>query len=283
MRKKRISLIATKTFQTNNNLASDKDMTFWEHLEELRGVLIRSAIALIAVAVVVFFFKDILFDFIIFAPTKEDFVLYRFFNNVLGMMNLEPIDPFNLKLVNIELASQFFIHISTTFYMAIVITAPYIFYQLWLFISPALYPKEKKAVKKGFVFASILFYLGVIVGYFVVFPLTIRFLGTYQVSADVPNTISLRSYISMFTSLILIMGIVFELPSLAAILSRLGILTKRVMKKYRRHAFVALLIVAAIITPSGDPFTMMAVGLPLYALYEVSIAVCKNSRKEDVE
>lgn len=260
---------------------AEKEMTFWEHLDELRRVIFHSLIVLLVVFIALFFFKDFLFNTVIFAPARNDFYLYNVINSLSQLLGGQPLEPFNLNIINIELAAQFFLHISTTFYFSLVITMPFIFYKLWTFVRPALYPKEKAAVKRAFGFAALLFYIGVAVGYFLVFPLTIRFLGTYYVSESVPNQIALRSYISMFVSLILIMGIVFELPSLAAILSRIGIITKELLKKYRRHAFVVLLIIAAIITPSGDPFTLMAVGLPLYALYEVSIAVCKNRRKED--
>jgi sec-independent protein translocase protein TatC len=146
-------------------------------------------------------------------------------------------------------------------------------------VSPALYDNEKRAAKVAFAFAGVLFLMGVLVGYYLIFPLTLRFLGTYQVSMEVANQISLQSYISMFTWLILIMGVVFEMPSLAVILSRIGILTKSFLKKYRRHAFVVMLVLAAFITPSGDPFTLMAVGLPLYGLYELSILVCRDIDK----
>jgi sec-independent protein translocase protein TatC len=156
---------------------------------------------------------------------------------------------------------------------------PFILYQLWTFISPALYENEKRTVKVAFAFAGVLFLLGLVVGYYLIFPLTLRFLGTYQVSSEVVNQISLQSYISMFTWMIMIMGIVFEMPSLAAILSKLGILTRSFLKKYRKHAFVILLVLAAFITPSGDPFTLMAVGLPLYGLYELSILVCRDINK----
>ena len=151
------------------------------------------------------------------------------------------------------------------------------------FVSPALYPREKKAAVRAFSLAALFFYMGVAVGYFILFPLTLRFLGTYQVMEDVANQISLKSYISTFFSLIMILGLVFELPTAVALLSKLGLLYRHTLKKYRRHAFVVLLIVAAIITPTGDPFTLMAVGLPLYALYEISILMCRKKPEEDLD
>lgn len=257
-------------------------MTFWEHLDELRKVLFRSLVAILVFMIVIFIFKDFVFNDIILAPLDDGFFLYRGFDWVLVRLGLNPLGEFSLQLVNIDLAAQFFTHVKISFYLGLVVAAPYIIYLIWGFVRPALYPKEKRAAQKAFGFSSLLFYTGVLVGYGIVFPLTLRFLGTYQVSALVPNQISLVSYISMFTSLILIMGIVFEMPILAALLSTLGIINKQMMKKYRKHAAVILLILAAVITPSGDAFTLLAVGLPLYLLYELSIALCKNARTEEV-
>ena len=254
-------------------------MTFWEHLDELRKVLFRSAIVIVALMSGIFMAKDFVFDKVVFAPINSDFALYKLIDKVLVMMGMPTLPEFKLSLINIDLSAQFFIHISTTFYFALVLSVPFIVYQLWKFVSPALYDNEKRAAKGAFAFAGVLFLLGVLVGYYLIFPLTLRFLGTYQVSLEVANQISLQSYISMFTWLILIMGVVFEMPSLAVILSRIGILTKSFLKKYRRHAFVVMLVLAAFITPSGDPFTLMAVGLPLYGLYELSILVCRDIDK----
>lgn len=251
-------------------------MTFWEHLDELRKVLFRSALVMAVFMAVIFMAKDFVFNEIVFAPINNDFVLYRWFDEALQCFGLPALPPFQLELINIELSAQFFIHVSTTFYFSLVLTTPFILYQLWLFVKPALYDNERRAVVGAFMFAAVLFFIGVLVGYYLIFPLTLRFLGTYQVSETVANQISLQSYISMFTWMILVMGLVFEMPSLAAILSKLGILHKSFLKKYRRHAFVILLVIAAFITPSGDPFTLLAVGLPLYALYELSIVVCRD-------
>lgn len=254
-------------------------MTFWEHLDELRKVLFRSAIVIVALMAGIFMAKDFVFNTVVFAPINSDFALYRLIDKVLVLMGMPALPEFKLSLINIDLSAQFFIHISTTFYFALVLAVPFIVYQLWKFVSPALYDNEKRAAKAAFAFAGVLFLLGVLVGYYLIFPLTLRFLGTYQVSMEVANQISLQSYISMFTWLILIMGVVFEMPSLAVILSKIGILTKSFLKKYRRHAFVVMLVLAAFITPSGDPFTLMAVGLPLYGLYELSILVCRDIDK----
>lgn len=258
-------------------------MTFWDHLDELRKVLYRSAIFLVVFMLVFFGLKDILFDSIIFAPTSSDFILYRGMDRVLQWLHLPALEPFSLKLINIELSAQFFIHISTSFYFGLVCATPIILYFLWGFVSPALYPNEIRAVKRAFGLSGFLFFIGVMVGYFLVFPLTLRFLGTYQVSRSVVNEISLQSYISMFVWLILIMGIVFELPCLALLLSKFGIITKSLLKKYRKHAFVIILVLAAFITPSGDPFTLFAVATPIYFLYEISILLCSDKKKDETD
>jgi len=253
-------------------------MTFWDHLDELRGVLFRSAIAVFILTVIVFINKKIVFDNIIFAPVNSEFVLYKWFESLAVITGIDAIKPapFSIELINIELSAQFFTHVSVSLTLAFILSVPFILYQLWSFVSPGLYEKEKNSVKRGFGFASLLFFIGVLVGYFFVFPLTVRFLGTYQVSDWVVNQISLKSYISMFTWLILIMGIVFEMPALAAILSRMGVISKTLLRKYRKHAFTVLIIIAAIITPSGDAFTLFIVGAPLYLLYEFSILICRD-------
>ncbi|MCL1973312.1 MAG: twin-arginine translocase subunit TatC [Bacteroidetes bacterium] len=261
-----------------------KEMSFWEHLDEFRTVLFRSAAAVVVLMVVVFFFKSFVFDTIIFSPRTSDFIIYRWLNQLAG---LKPwlaslgVEHFQIELINIELSAQFFTHISVSFWLGFVVAVPFILYQVWIFVRPALYPKEKKAIVVAFFFCSILFFIGIIVGYFLVFPLTIKFLGTYQVSDWVVNQISLQSYISMFTWLILVMGLVFEMPVLVHLLSRFGIVSKKFLRKYRRHAAVVLLILAAAITPSGDAFTMTVVAMPLYLLYEFSILVCRNQKAEE--
>lgn len=259
------------------------DMTFWDHIDELRKVLVRSAVVLFVLMIVAFFFKSFIFDTILLAPLSSDFILYKGLDAFLSLLHLPPLEEFNIDLINIEMTAQFFIHVRISFYVALIVSMPYIFYQLWTFIRPALYDNEKRVIKGSFGFAGILFYTGVVVGYLLVFPLTIRFLGTYQVSETVPNQISLNSYIGMLTSLVLVMGIVFEMPILADILSRFGIISKELMKKYRRHAIVILVVLAAVITPSGDPVTLFFVSVPLYLLYELSICVARSKKDDEIE
>lgn len=245
-------------------------MTFWDHLEDLRKSIFRMAAALIGVTVILFFFKDFLFDDVILAPADENFYLYR----LLGV-------DFSLSLVNIEVSAQFMIHMKVTFMCALILSFPYLIFELWRFVAPALYEREKKAVGGAFGFASVLFYVGLAVGYFIILPIMLNFFAGYQVSADVPNTFSLSSYISLFMSTILTFGLVFEFPTVVAVLSALGVVTRDMLKRYRRHAVCAVVIIAALITPSGDPFSLLVCTVPLYVLYEFSILICRKG--EDVE
>ena len=247
-------------------------MTFWDHLDVLRKSIIRIAVALIGVTVVLFFFKDFLFGDVVLAPSESSFWLYR----VLGL-------DFSLQLVNIEVAAQFMIHMKVTFVCAMILTFPYIVYELWSFVAPALYENERKAIRGAFSFASALFYIGLAVGYAVIFPLMINFFAGYQVTPEVPNTFSLSSYISLFSSTVLIFGIVFQFPTLIAILSALGIVTREGLRQYRRHAVCAVVVLAALITPSGDPFSLLVVTVPLYVLYEFSILICRKREVETIE
>ena len=247
-------------------MAQTGEMTFWDHLEDLRGCIFRMLAVYAAAVIALFFFKGFLFDSIILAPSKPDFFLYK----LLGA-------DFSMKLVNIEVAAQFLIHMKITLIVGLIVTFPFLIYELWRFVAPALYEKEKRIVRGSFAFASVLFYVGVAVGYALVFPLMLNFFSGYQVSPDIPNTFSLTSYISLFTSMVLTFGIVFEFPTIVALLSALGIVTRQTLKAFRKHAVCVVLILAAIITPSGDPFSLMVVSLPLYLLYEFGILICRKS------
>ncbi|MBO5419419.1 MAG: twin-arginine translocase subunit TatC [Bacteroidales bacterium] len=243
-----------------------QEMTFWDHVEDLRKCIIRVAVVFLTVTVVLFCFKDFLFDDVVLAPSDSSFWLYRLF----GL-------DFSMSLVNIEVSAQFMIHMKLTFICSLILCFPYIIYELWCFIAPALYEREKTSVRKAFAFASVLFYCGLAVGYYIIFPLMLNFFAGYQVSPLVPNTFSLSSYISLFTSTIMTFGLVFEFPTVIAILSALGIVTRDMLQTYRRHAVCAVVILAALITPSGDPFSLFIVTIPLYLLYEFSIVICRKA------
>lgn len=246
------------------------EMSFLDHLEELRGTIIRSVAIIMAVFVVLFFFKSYVFDGMVLRPTRPGFWLYR----LLGV-------SLNIELINIDIAAQFFTHIKVTFVLALILCFPVLCYEVWKFIVPALYENEIKVVRRAFGLGAGLFYAGLAIGYFIVMPVILVFFNGYQVSSAVENTFALTSYISIFTSMVFLMGLLFEFPSVLAVLSHFGLVTREMMKKYRRHALLVILILSAIITPTGDPFTLLVVSVPLYALYELSIIICKPAPIED--
>ncbi len=238
------------------------EMSFWDHLDELRGALIRSVVYIVVLFVVGFFFKEILFDGVVLRPTRPDFWLYRLLD-----VDLE------IDLINIDIAAQFFTHIKITFLIALVAAFPLICYEIWRFVVPALYEAEKSVLRKAFALGGGLFYLGVAVGYFVVMPVLLMFFNDYSVSETVVNTFSLRSYISIFTAMVFLMGILFEFPSVLAVLGHFGIVHRGMLRKGWRYAIMVILILSAVLTPTGDPFTMLVVALPLLLLYELSILI----------
>ena len=265
-------------------MATQSEMSFWDHLEALRWMLVRIFIALGVFMLLGFMFIPYLFDHVVMAPSRGDFFLYRWIAEAGQSLSFVPDfmgKPFRVDVINIKLASQFFIHMSLSFWLALLITFPYLIYEVWKFVCPALYGNEKKGVKWAFVFGTVMFFMGCIVGYSVVFPLTLRFLYTYELSPNISNQLALDSYMSYFLMLIFMMGIMFELPLLAMLLSKLGVINRGFFRKYRRHAITVLLIVAAVITPSSDPFTLMAVFIPIYILWEISAFLVKREVKTD--
>jgi len=255
-------------------------MSFWDHLEVLRWAVFRSACVLAVIMVGTFIAMPYIFDRFILAPTSNDFFTYRLINRIgRGMVSLSP--DFDVQIINIPVASQFMTHISTSISLAAVIAFPYFIWEIWKFIEPALFEDEIKHLRPAFLGGTFMFYIGCAIGYLLVFPFTFRFLVEYNLSSSITNQINLQSYIDNFTMLILVMGIVFEMPLLAWLLSLLGILRKDFLREYKKHAVVVLLVAAAIITPSGDPFTLMLVFIPLYVLYELSILVVKDKKQEE--
>lgn len=242
--------------------------TFWDHLDVLRASLIRMAIVVIGFTVVAFLMKDTLFS-IVLAPRSSHFVTYQ----LLGA------EVFTLHLMNTGLTEQFMIHVRTALYAGVLLASPYILYELFRFVSPGLYANERRYTVWIVGAAYLMFIIGTFVNYFVVFPMTVHFLGTYQVSPDVANMLTLQSYIDTLLGMSLIMGVVFELPVVCAVMGRMGLITNRMMTAYRRHAIVAILVIAAIITPTTDIFTLMVVSLPIYLLYELSIQIVRITKK----
>lgn len=250
-------------------------MSFWDHLEVLRWALFRSACVLVGCMIVTFLAMPRIFDEFVLAPTTSHFFVYRWIESLShGLMHFDP--NFHVKIININVASQFMTHIQTSVSFAAVMAFPYFIWEIWKFIEPALFENEIRHLKPAFLGGTVMFYIGCALGYLLVFPFTFRFLMEYDLSPSIENQINLASYIGNFTMLILVMGLVFEMPLLAWLLSQFGILHKSFLREYRRHAVVGLMVLAAVITPSGDPFTLMLVFIPLYFLYELSIMVIKE-------
>ena len=242
------------------------EMSFWDHLEELRWCLLRVVIVLVVVLVGCFIALPHVFDSFILGPTHSDFFVYRWLGFAYGPTQ-------DVSIININVASQFLTHISTALWISLVLVFPYLMYQIWVFIRPALYEREVRGVRTAFTGGTLLFYIGCAVGYLVVFPIIFRFLTQYRIGGEVLNQINLNSYMSIFLTMIFIMGLVFEMPVLAWLLGALGVLDKQQLRSWRRYAVVVLLVLAALITPTGDPFTLMVVFIPLWLLYELSILV----------
>jgi sec-independent protein translocase protein TatC len=262
---------------------SKAEMTFLDHLEELRWHIIRSAFAIVVLAILAFIGKSILFDTIILGPSKSDFFTNRVLcwvgKNSFIHTNRLCINSVPLKLQNIQMAGQFTAHIKISLIAGLILAFPYFFFEIWRFVRPALYSKELKTARGAVFFISILFFIGVLFGYFIICPMSINFLYSYQVSDIAINNIQLMSYISLVASICLASGIMFELPVIVLFFSRIGLLTPAFLKKYRRHAIIVILIVAAIITPP-DVFSQILVTLPLIALYEFSIGISNRVTKK---
>lgn len=256
-------------------------MGFLEHLEELRWRLIRAIISVLIGAVVIFTLPSFLFDGVIFGPMYADFPTYRVFcalSGALGLGDKLCFGDIGLELQSIAMVSQITMHIVASAIAGFIIAFPYVFYQLWAFVLPGLKDQEKKMARGMTFWVSVLFIGGVLFGYFMIVPLSVRFLGNYQVSDLVQNNITIASYVTTVSTLTLATGILFQLPVLVYVLSKLGIVTPSLLKTYRRHALVSVLILSAIITPP-DIASQVLVTLPIMVLYEVSIWISKRVQK----
>lgn len=253
-------------------------MTFWDHLDELRGSLIKMVVVVFVCAIVAFLFKDALFG-IILAPQSSQFITYQALEKISGAIlpeELSTMNLWNVQLINTGLAQQFLLHVKAALCAGVLLTSPYLIYLLFHFISPALYTHERKYAIRLVGSGYAMFILGVLLSYYLIFPLIFRFLGTYQVSEVVANTVTIDSYMDTLMMTCLSMGLVFEIPVVCWILGRMGIINARMMTHYRRHVIVALLIVAAIITPTSDVFTLSIVAFPMWLLYEFSILIVRK-------
>lgn len=264
------------------------EMSFLQHLEVLRWHLVRSTLVILTFAIVCFFGKEIIFDVIIFGPKQPGFPTYLFFcelSRTLGIEDIFCLDKMPFEILNTKMAGQFATHIWVSLIAGLILAFPYVVYEIWRFIKPGLKSTERKYSTGVIFFASFLFLLGILFGYYLITPLSVQFLGTYSISTEVENLIDLNSYITMVTMITLSTGLVFELPIVVYFLAKIGILTPTWMRTYRRHAFVVTLILSAIITPP-DLSSQILVSLPILVLYEISIKICarvvKNNQKKEL-
>lgn len=258
-------------------MSAKKEMSFLEHLEELRWHIIRAFISVLIIAIVAFIFNNILFDYILLAPKNPNFFTNTMLCKLGHVVDIQKlcINSEPLQLISIKMAGQFTTHITTSIIAGIIVAFPYIFWEFWRFIKPALYEKEIQHTRGAVFVSSTLFLLGVLFGYFVIAPLSVHFLGSYHVSEQVVNQINLKSYIGTVSSVTLASGITFELPILIYFLSKAGLVTPEFLRRYRKHAVVLILILAATITPP-DIFSLILVTFPLLILYEAGILISKK-------
>ena len=268
----------------NNNKETEKVMTFWDHLDELRWHIMRSLIAIVILAIVAFVNREIIFDYIILAPSTSDFFTNRMLCELGRVLSLDAlcIKEMHLKIINIKMSGQFLTHMYISIVAGFILAFPYVLWEIWRFVKPAMKDTERKYSSGGVFISSVLFMMGILFSYFLIVPLTVNFLGTYHVSESVFNQISLSSYISMVVSVTFAVGIVFELPILVYFLTKIGILTPEFMKRNRKYMYVIMLIVSAIITPP-DMFSQILVVFPLIVLYEFSIGVSNRINKKNLE
>ena len=258
--------------------ARKDSMSFWEHLDVLKTIIIKCVAVALGFGCILFCFKDTLFNAIL-APGKDGFITYNLLNRAALAIGQSPLPSFSVPLINTGLAQQFMIHMKVAFSCGVLLAFPYILYQLYRFVSPALYARERQYASGVVGWAYLMFMAGAAVSYLLIFPFTFRFLGMYQVSDEVPNMITLESYISTLLVMCLTMGIVFEIPVLSWLFAKFGFLNASWMRRFRKHAIVTILIVAAVITPTSDVFTLLIVSLPMWLLYEASILIVRRAQR----
>ena len=253
-------------------------MTFWDHLDVLRTYIIRILVVWVLLSIAAFFFKDEIF-YVVMAPKDDGFITYQWLDQLSRKLGGNGLDDFHVQLINTGLTRQFMLHVKASFFVGLLAAIPFAIWQILLFVLPALYANERRLLYQGVFSGSLMFLAGLLFSYFIVFPLTFRFLGTYQVSAELQNLISVESYIGTLLSLSLSIGLVFEIPVICWLLARGGILTAPMMSRYRKHSIVLILVLAAIITPTQDVFTLLIVSLPMWLLFEVSILIVRTARR----
>lgn len=268
-----------------DQIEDDNEMSFLDHLEELRWHLIRSLIAIMVFAVAAFLSKDLVFHTIILGPSRLDFWTYELLCKFSVMLNTPAlcIEELPFIIQSRKMTGQFSMHITSSFVIGIICAFPYAFWEIWRFVKPGLYPRERKAARGATFYVSLLFLLGVGFGYFIVTPVSINFLANYQLDPTILNEFDIISYVSTVITLILGCGILFQLPIIVYFLTRAGIVTPELLVQYRRHAIIVILVLGAMLTPP-DPFSQILVAIPLLGLYQVSIFISRRViKKEELE
>lgn len=265
-----------------DQIGEEKEMSFLDHLEELRWHIIRSLIAIVTFAIAAFIAKDFVIGTVILGPSRTDFWTYQKLCELADLINTPAlcIDTLSFELVSRKLSSQFMTHVSVSFVVGLVMGFPYLFWEIWRFIKPGLRPQERKASRGATFSVSVLFALGVMFGYFIIAPISVRFFATYQVDPSLQNLFDLSSYISTVTMIVFGSGILFQLPVIVYFLTKAGIVSSSLMKTYRKHAIIVILILGAIITPP-DPFSQILIALPLMMLYQLGIVIAKRIERRE--
>jgi sec-independent protein translocase protein TatC len=268
-----------------NEEGEEGEMSFLDHLEELRWHLIRSIVAILVFSVVAFFSKKFIFHDLILAPTRADFWTFRKLCELAGLLD-QPflcIEKLNFIIQNRSMTGQFSTHITVSFVVGLVVGFPYFFWEIWRFVKPGLYPRERKLTRGAVLYVSTLFFAGVLFGYYILSPLSINFLANYQVDESIENQVDLLSYIQILVMMVLACGIMFQLPMVIFVLAKGGIVSAKFLRTYRKHAIIIILFIAAILTPSPDVFSQLIVFAPIYLLYEISIFLAITVEKQKAE
>lgn len=268
----------------NKGKSLEAEMSFFDHIDVLRKHLLRVAAVIIVLTLGAFYFTDFIFNEIIMGPKNPDFWTYRMMCKLVAAYpSIGPefcITKIDAKIINTEMAGQFTLQLNSCVMVGIILGIPYLLFELWLFVKPALHENERKSASGFVIFASTLFFMGILFGYYLICPLSINFLTNFTVSPDIENTFTIDSYLSSVMTLTLGAGVIFQLPVIIYILSKLGIMTPAFMRASRRYSTVLILIVAAVVTPTADPYTMLIVAMPLFLLYELSIYISANIEKK---
>lgn len=267
-----------------DQIPDEREMSFLDHLEELRWHIIRSLIAITILTIAAFIAKSLVIDTIILGPSRTDFWTYQKLCELAEVLKAPAlcIDTLSFELVSRKLSSQFMTHVSVSFVAGLILGFPYLFWEIWRFIKPGLHPKERKASRGATFSVSLLFMLGVLFGYFVIAPISVRFFASYEISNTLQNLFDLSSYISTVTMIVLGSGLLFQLPVIVYFLTKAGIVSSGLMKKYRKHAIIVILALGAVITPP-DPFSQILIALPLMLLYQLSILIAKRIEKREAK